>query len=79
MSGINSDFPTFDEVKAGIGDKVIGAVSLSVADAKERLAVYRRVLPDQAAEHSQRGLANMISDWLWRRSTAASIRLRTWR
>ncbi|MEJ2864873.1 hypothetical protein [Actinomycetospora flava] len=64
-----SEFPSFDEVRAGLGDKVIGAVSLSVADAKERLAVYRQTLPDHAAEHSQRGLANMINDWLW-----ASIR-----
>ena len=66
---MDSDVPTFEQVKAGLGDKVVGAVSLSVAHATERLAVYRRTLPDHAAEHSQRGLANMINDWLW-----ASIR-----
>ena len=66
---MESSIPSFEQVRAGVGDKVIGAVSLSVADAKDRLAVYRRTLPDHAAEHSQRGLANMINDWLW-----ASIR-----
>lgn len=65
FSGMSSPFPSFDQVRDGLGDKVLTAVSISVSDAKHRLAEYRRVLPDHAAEHSQRGLANMINDWLW--------------
>jgi hypothetical protein len=62
---MKSGYVSFDEACAGLSDKVITALKLSVVDARERLRVYRQKLPDHAVEHSQRGLANMINDWMW--------------
>ncbi len=66
--GINSgmkSYPRSDEILADLGDKVLNAFSLSVAEARVDLLKYRRENPLWVAEATERGLANWIHDRLW--------------
>lgn len=57
--------PTSDEVIDDLGDKVVEALSRSIARTREDLATYRKWRPSWVARHGERGLANWIHDFLW--------------
>lgn len=54
-----------DEILAVLNDKLLDALAAVVRSTKNSLAAYRSRMPDEAASHSPRGLANIIHDWLW--------------
>lgn len=58
-------YPTAEEALAEIGEKPVAAFSLCVTNARRDLQSYREAFPDWVAEHSERGLANWISDRIW--------------
>ncbi|MFK0074618.1 hypothetical protein [Arthrobacter woluwensis] len=58
-------YPSYEEVCADIGDKVVHAMRKCVADARTELAKYREAFPVWVAEHTERGLANWIHDRMW--------------
>jgi hypothetical protein len=64
ISGMKS-YPTAEEAFVGIGDKTLDAFFLSVNRARRDLRLYRKAFPQWVADHSERGLANWISDRLW--------------
>lgn len=64
-------YPDPDAVLADLGDKVVGALAGAVVGAQRDLAVYRSTLPELAASHGPRGLANWIHDQMWRHVVAA--------
>jgi len=58
-------WPSSQAVLDDLGDKVVTAFRLAVADTRTDLTTYRNAHPGWAAEHSKRGLANWIHDRLW--------------
>jgi hypothetical protein len=60
-------FPLSQQVFDDIGEKPLRTFAQCVAGARTDLADYRRLLPHFVADHSERGLANWISDRLWAR------------
>lgn len=63
--GESEGYPTSEAVLAGIGEKPIEAFSLCVTRARHDLHMYRETFPVWVADHSERGLANWISDRIW--------------
>jgi hypothetical protein len=59
-------FPSYDEVHAEIGDKVVNAMAKSVVNARADLATYRDVFPHFVSDQTERGLANWIHDRMWK-------------
>lgn len=57
--------PSPEEAKAELGDKVIDAVCVGVAHAKEQLRIYQRDHADWLAGNAKRTVANLIHDWMW--------------
>lgn len=55
----------WEQVRAGLGDKVVAGLVAAIVRTKEDLATYRETLPAIAYEHSARGLANWINDRMW--------------
>lgn len=68
FSGMNSTdkFPTYGEVHAEIGDKVVNAMAASILKTRADLALYREKLPHFVSDHTERGLANWIHDRMWK-------------
>lgn len=60
-----NSLPTFVQVCDDLGAKVLAAMYKSVEQTRVDLARYREMLPEFAAEQSDRGLANWIHDRLW--------------
>jgi hypothetical protein len=58
-------YPEPDDVLADLGEKAIRAFALAVRCAKADLDTYRATFPQWVADHSERGLANWISDRVW--------------
>jgi len=58
-------YPSFEEVLDEIGEKPVEAFARSVRLARRDLGSYRDFSPQWVADHSERGLANWISDRLW--------------
>jgi hypothetical protein len=58
-------------VAAELGDKVIDALRLGVAHAKEQLRAYQQENPDWLPGHAKRTVANLIHDWMWTAVTTA--------
>lgn len=54
-----------DEILAVLNGKLLDALAAAVRSTRDSLAAYRSRMPDEAASHSPRGLANIIHDWLW--------------
>lgn len=54
-----------DEILAVLNGKPLDALAAAVRSSRDSLAAYRSQMPDEAASHSPRGLANIIHDWLW--------------
>jgi|HubBroStandDraft_1064217.scaffolds.fasta_scaffold08683_5 hypothetical protein len=61
----NRQYPTWNQVKVALGDKVIDALIFAVSSTRTDLADYRRFRPDWVVQHSERGLAGWIHDRLW--------------
>lgn len=59
------NYQTFEEVFDGLGDKVINILGQAVILTRQDLERYQQALPGFVPQHSQRGLANWISDRLW--------------
>ncbi|WP_064745374.1 hypothetical protein [Pseudonocardia acaciae] len=57
--------PSPEDVKAELGDKVLDAVSLGVAHAKEQFGIYQQQHPDWLASNTKRTVASLIHDWMW--------------
>jgi hypothetical protein len=70
-SGPTRSYPTWADVEAALGDKVIAAVVAAVKAARADLADYRRFRPAWVAQASERGLAAWIHDRLWYHMTVA--------
>lgn len=60
-----NSLPSFEQVRDDLGDKVLAAMYKSVEQTRFDLVKYREMLPEFAAEQSDRGLANWIHDRLW--------------
>ena len=60
-----NNYLPFEEVFEGLGDKAINILSQAVVHTRRDLELYHQALPGFAAQHSQRGQANWISDRLW--------------
>lgn len=56
----------WEQIRDGLGDKVVDALIASVTGARNDLAVYRATLPGFAYEQSGRGLAGWVHDRMWR-------------
>lgn len=54
-----------DDVLTELDDKVIDAVRIGVAHAKEQFWVYQQEHPDWLARNAKRTVANLIHDWMW--------------
>lgn len=54
-----------ESVLDGLGDKVVHALGKAVSLTRNDLRDYRQLRPDWVSGHSERGLANWISDRLW--------------
>lgn len=57
--------PSPEDVLTELGDKVIDALRLGVAHAKEQFRVYQQEHPDWLARNTKRTVANLIHDWMW--------------
>ena len=57
--------PSPDDVVTELDDKVIDAVRLGVAHAKEQFRIYQLEHPDWLAGNAKRTVANLIHDWMW--------------
>lgn len=57
--------PQSEDVLADIGEKPVRAFALSVTRTRRDLRAYRDAFPQWVVDHSERGLANWISDRLW--------------
>lgn len=64
-SGKSDRVPNAAEVLDDIGEKAVTAFSKAVMRSKSDLATYRATFPQWVLDHSERGLANWISDRLW--------------
>jgi len=58
-------YPSWDQVKDALGDKVIASIGTAVAASRPELADYRRAFPSWVAAHTERGLAGWIHDRIW--------------
>jgi hypothetical protein len=58
-------YPSWDQVRADLGDKVVDGVVTAVAATRRDLQDYRRGSPRWVAESTERGLASWIHDRLW--------------
>lgn len=65
MKSEEKPYPLGPEVVADVGEKSVRAFTLSVQRAKGDLRTYRETFPLWVADHSERGLANWISDRIW--------------
>lgn len=63
--------PSPEDVLAELGDKVIDALRLGVAHAKEQLRAYQQANPSWLPGHAKRTVANLIHDWMWTAVTTA--------
>jgi hypothetical protein len=64
--------PSREQVVAELGDKVIDALRLGVAHAKDQFRVYQQEHANWLANNAKRTVANLIHDWMW---TAVSTEL----
>lgn len=58
-------YPSWEQVRAALGDKVIDALREAVSTTREDLTDYRRLRPAWVAAHTERGLAAWIHDRFW--------------
>lgn len=65
MKSAKRSYPTWDDVASAVGDKVIAAVGVSVANAATEFALYRKIFPSWVAQTTERGLAGWIHDRMW--------------
>ena len=70
-----NQYPTYEQVRNGLGDKVIDILAQAITKARYDLSQYRHQFPNFAAQHSARGLANWISDRIWHHVEALSERI----
>ncbi|HEU0131453.1 MAG TPA: hypothetical protein VFQ85_10745 [Mycobacteriales bacterium] len=63
-------YPSWDQVRADLGDKVVAAFVEAVALTRADLTLYREAFPGWVARHSERGLANWIHDAFWAHAAA---------
>lgn len=54
-----------------MGDKVVDGLAGSVRSGAADFQRYRKVLPDLAAQHKARGMANVVHDFVWHHVAAA--------
>lgn len=64
-SGMNSGYPSEEQVQADLGDKVVLGLALMVARVRQDLTVYRRTFPAWVADSTDRGLLNWCHDRAW--------------
>ena len=62
---IQSYFADADRAIDFLGYKPLRAWASAVARTRASLAIYKRTLPDLAAMHGPRGMANMVHDFAW--------------
>ena len=58
-------YPSWEDVRTGLGDKVVAAFAEAAAFTRVDLGVYRNTFPAWVARSSERGLANWIHDAFW--------------
>lgn len=60
-----NSYPTWEQVRGDVGDKVIDGLVVAVERTRADLADYRNLRPTWVAQSSERGLASWIHDRLW--------------